>query len=147
MRAEVHGARRWIDLGPLGFQPSELAKWGLVLFLAWYVIKRGPQIQDLRRGFAPAAGVIFLLAALVGIEDLGTAMVLVMVGMMMLIAGGCRLWHTLLPLPVAAMGIVAALVASPYRINRLKAFVDPYADPQGIGYHVLQSMSAISGGL
>ncbi|MCH2133155.1 MAG: FtsW/RodA/SpoVE family cell cycle protein [Phycisphaerales bacterium] len=143
---EVHGARRWIDVGPIGFQPSEVAKWSLVLFMGWYLVARSSSIGEFRRGFLPAAAIIFIIGGLIGIEDLGTALVVVLVGMLMLIAGGSRLWHALLPVPVAAVGIVAALFASPYRLDRLRAFLDPYADPQGIGYHVLQSMSAISGG-
>ena len=66
--------------------------------------------------------------------------------MAMLVASGCRLKHAILPLPFAMGAIIVALFADPYRLDRLRAFVDPYADPQGIGYHVLQSMSAISGG-
>lgn len=143
---EVHGARRWIDIGPVGFQPSEVAKWSLVLFLAWQIVARSERLGEFRKGFLPGATIILLIGMLIGIEDLGTAVVIVIVGMAMLIAGGCRLSHALMPIPVASAAIVAALFASPYRLDRLRAFMDPYADPQGIGYHVLQSMSAISGG-
>lgn len=143
---EVHGARRWIDIGPIGFQPSEVAKWSLVICLAWYAARHATRLGRFRQGFLPAAAVVFLLAAMIGVEDLGTALVIVLVGMTMLLAGGCRLRHALIPVPVAVGGILLALIASPYRIDRLRAFLDPYADPQGIGYHVLQSMSAISGG-
>ena len=143
---EVHGARRWIDIGPIGFQPSEVAKWSLVLFLAWHVVARADRIGEFRKGFLPGAMIVLVIGMLIGIEDLGTALVIVVVGMVMLVAGGCRLSHALMPLPVAGAAIVAALFASPYRLDRLRAFLDPYADPEGIGYHVLQSMSAISGG-
>ncbi|MDG2424628.1 MAG: FtsW/RodA/SpoVE family cell cycle protein [Phycisphaerales bacterium] len=143
---EVHGARRWIDIGPIGFQPSEVAKWALVLFLAWHVVARADRLGEFKRGFLPGAAIILFIGALIGIEDLGTSVVIVIVGMAILIAGGCRLSHALLPIPFAAAAIVAALFASPYRLDRLRAFLDPYADPEGIGYHVLQSMSAISGG-
>lgn len=143
---EVHGARRWIDIGPLGFQPSEVAKWCLVLFLAWHIVGNRERIGEFWRGFVPATALILFTGALIGVEDLGTAIVVVLVGMIMLVAGGCKLRHALMPLPVAASGIAIALISSPYRIDRIRAFLDPYADAQGTGYHVLQSMSAISGG-
>ena len=143
---EVHGARRWIDIGPIGFQPSEVAKWCLVLFLAWHIVANRDRIGEFWKGFVPATGLILLIGGLIGVEDLGTAIVVVLVGMIMLVAGGCKLRHALMPLPVAAVGIAAALISSPYRIDRIRAFMDPYADAQGTGYHVLQSMSAISGG-
>tara|TARA_B100001059_G_C17836899_1_gene588805 strand:+ start:3011 stop:4156 length:1146 start_codon:yes stop_codon:yes gene_type:complete len=143
---EVHGSRRWIDIGPIGFQPSEVAKWSLVLFLAWQCASRVTVLDRFRTGFLPGAMIVFMVGGLIGIEDLGTALVVVLVGMAMLVASGCRVWHAILPLPFAMVAIIVALFADPYRLDRLRAFVDPYADPQGIGYHVLQSMSAISGG-
>lgn len=143
---EVHGSRRWIDIGPVGFQPSEVAKWSLVLFLAWQCALRAEILHRFREGFLPGTVIVFMVGGLIGIEDLGTALVVVLVGMAMLVASGCRLKHAILPLPVACAAILAALFADPYRLDRLRAFMDPYADPRGIGYHVLQSMSAISGG-
>ena len=143
---EVHGSKRWIDIGPIGFQPSEVAKWSLVLFLAWQCAFRARNLERFRTGLLPGAVIVFLIGGLIGIEDLGTALVVVLVGMVMLVAGGCRVKHAILPLPFACAAIVAALFADPYRLDRLRAFMDPYADPRGIGYHVLQSMSAISGG-
>ena len=143
---EVHGSRRWIDIGPIGFQPSEVAKWSLVFFLAWQCVAKADILGKFKSGFLPGTILVFTVGILIGIEDLGTALVVVLVGMTMLVAGGCQIKHALMPIPFAACAIMAALFADPYRLDRLRAFVDPYADPQGIGYHVLQSMSAISAG-
>ena len=143
---EVNGARRWIDIGPIGFQPSEVAKWGLVVVLAWYVARRADRLELFRSGFLPGLGLVLLLVLPVVTEDLGTAVLMFCVGIMLLVAAGSRLLHAACLIPLACGGFIAAIIVSPYRIDRLRAFLDPYADPQGIGYHILQSMSAISGG-
>ena len=143
---EVNGARRWIDIGPIGFQPSEVAKWSLLIVLAWYVARRADRLERFRNGFLPGLGLVLLLVLPVVTEDLGTAVLMFCVGIMLLVAAGSRLLHAACLVPIACAGFIAAVIVSPYRIDRLRAFMDPYADPQGIGYHILQSMSAISGG-
>jgi cell division protein FtsW len=143
---EVNGARRWIDLGPFGFQPSEIAKWGMVITLAWFAARRAAVMGQFLAGFVPPMALTMIVCALIASEDLGTAVLIGAVALCMLAAAGCRWWHAALLLPVGALGTVAAVLASDYRVNRIKAFLDPYDDPQGIGYHILQSMGAISSG-
>ena len=143
---EVNGARRWIELGPIGFQPSEIAKWGLILALALYASRRAKTMDSLFFGFMPPMLLVLFVCALIAKEDLGTAVLICAVSVGMLLAAGSRLWHAALLMPVGALGFVAAIIISPYRVNRIRAFLDPYADPQGIGYHILQSMGAIHGG-
>lgn len=143
---EVNGARRWITLGPIGFQPSEIAKWGILIVLAWHIARRSSAMGRLWTGFLPPMVLVFVICGLIGSEDLGTAALIGAVAVCMLVAGGTKIWQAALLLPVGLLGIVAAILTSPYRINRLHAFADPYQDSQGIGYHVLQSMAAVSGG-
>ncbi|MCZ6834711.1 MAG: putative lipid II flippase FtsW [Planctomycetota bacterium] len=143
---EVNGARRWIELGPIGFQPSELAKWGFIIVIAWWAARHADSMHLLRRGFLPPMILLGLACVLIATEDLGTSVLIGTVGVCMLIAAGARLWHVSLLIPVGAAGFVTAVMTSEYRINRLKAFLDPFQDPQGIGYHIIQSMSAINGG-
>ncbi len=143
---EVNGARRWIDLGFVGFQPSEAAKCGLIVALAWYAARQGDAMVRLGRGFLAPIAVVAAVCALVGTEDLGTAVLIGAAGLGLLVAGGARLTHAALLAPAAAAGIAAAVLASPYRIDRLRAFLDPYQDPQGIGYHLIQSLATVSGG-
>ena len=143
---EVNGARRWLSLGGFSFQPSEVAKWSLLVILAWYVARKAAVLPQFKAGFLPGLGLITLLVIPVLTEDLGTAVLMFVVGIMLLLASGCRLLHAACLVPPALCAFVAAILVSPYRIDRLRAFMDPYADPTGIGYHVLQSMSAISGG-
>jgi len=143
---EVNGARRWLSLGPLGFQPSEVAKWSLVIFLAWYAVKRHQELGTWTRGLLPAMAITALICGLVILEDLGTAIMIGCVAMLILLAAGSRLKHLLL-LGTGALGIVIlAIRAEPYRIARLHAFLDPWADPGGNGYHVIQSLKALTAG-
>ena len=143
---EVNGARRWLTIGGLGFQPSEIAKWSLVIIMAWYVANRAEVLQGYRSGFLPGLGIAMLLVLPIVSEDLGTAVLMSAVAICMLVAAGCRVWHAASLLPLAVLGFVAAVLVSSYRIDRLRAFLDPYADSQGYGYHILQSMASISGG-
>lgn len=142
----VNGAQRWIHIGGIGFQPSEVAKWGMVITLAWFAARRAPVMDRFFSGFLPPILLTLLMCALIAMEDLGTAVLIGAVAIGMLLAAGCRVWHAALLLPFGVVGVIYAVLTSDYRVNRIKAFMDPYADPQGIGYHILQSMGAISGG-
>ena len=143
---EVNGAHRWIALGPITFQGSELAKWGLPFALAWWCCRNSARAREFWRGFAIPLAVVSVLCVGIAVEDLGTAVLIMAVALIMLVAAGCRVWHAALMAPVAILGFVGLVIASPYRVNRILAYLDPYQDPQGIGYHVIQSMGAIGGG-
>ena len=145
---DVHmGARRWLDLGIVSFQPSEMMKWALMLILAHWFASREP---DSWIHFLVPLGLSLMPAALIVIQpDLGTTLVLLSAALAMLIASGF-FWRWLL----------GALAVSPvilyflwqhmhdYQKQRVLTFIDPQTDPLGAGYHVIQSMIAIgSGGL
>lgn len=143
---EVNGARRWIQLGPLGFQPSEVAKWGMIVALSWWAARNAPMMPRFFRGFAPPMIFVLIVCAVIAKEDLGTAVLIGMVSVCLLVAAGSKWWHAAMWAPIGAFGFAAFVLTSTYRMNRVKAFFDPYQDPRGIGYHILQSMGAISGG-
>jgi cell division protein FtsW len=143
---EVNGARRWVNLGAFSFQPSEVAKWGILIVLAWHCARRSAAMGRLLTGFVPPMLLVAAVCVLIATEDLGTAALIGAVSVAMLIAGGARLWHAALLLPLFGVGFTAAVIQSPYRLDRVRAFIDPYQDPQGIGYHMLQSMAAVCGG-
>ena len=143
---EINGARRWLNLGVVTFQPSEIAKWSIVVLVAWYAARHVAVIGQLKRGFLWPMLAVGLLCALIATEDLGTAMLIGAVGVALLIAAGARLRHAALLAGPAAAGLVGAVLMSPYRLDRLRAFLDPWQDPQGIGYHVIQSMITVAGG-
>ena len=143
---EVNGARRWVSIGPVGLQPSEIAKWGVPIILAWYAVRFRDRLATFKWGFLVPLGAVGVLCALIALEDLGTAALIMAVSVLMLLAAGARLRWVLAMAPVGILGFVVLVVTSPYRVNRIIAFLDPYKDPQGIGYHIIQSMEAISGG-
>lgn len=146
----VNGASRWLVVGPPGrgisFQPSELVKWTLVVALAWYCARRRGVMHRFWWGLVPGLLLVGLACGLIVIEDLGTAALIGAVSLCILVASGARLWQLGLMLPIAVGGIIAAIIQSPYRVKRLTAFMDPWADSQGTGYHPIQSMLAFAQG-
>ncbi len=145
---EVNGSRRWIGVPGTGLtmQPSEIAKWAMPLFLAWYCSRHASQIRRFWSGLVPALLILGIVCAVVTHQDLGTGALIFGVGCLVLLAGGARLWHfiALAPLPLA--GLVLAIIIEPYRVRRLTTFVNPYADPDGDGYHMIQSLVAVANG-
>ncbi len=148
---EVNGSRRWIatsvpGLGQVSIQPSEIAKWAVIPLLAWYAVALGPHIGRFWKGLTPGLIAIGLVAGLIVLEDLGTGLLVAVTSVAILLGAGAKLWHLLWPAPFAAAGIVMAIWQNPYRIERITAFLDPYGDPRGTGYHMIQSMTAVAGG-
>lgn len=146
----VRGASRWLYVGPRGwgvsFQPSELLKWIMVLAIAWWCARRCGTMPRFRTGLLPPLLLIGLGCGLVVIEDLGTAVLIALTASLLLFAGGARMWQLMLCIPPAAAALFLAIIQSPYRVARLVAFLDPWADPEGTGYHPIQSMLAIATG-
>ena len=150
-----NGARRWIRFGGIGFQPSEAAKLGLVIFLAAHCAVKEEQEELARfaRGFLPAAFALGAVVVLVAAgPDLGTAALLAVAGMAVAFAGGVRIRHALavsVPLLlVLALGVWHAWdrIADSYVLDRITSFLDPAADPEGIGHQARQSVLAIGSG-
>jgi cell division protein FtsW len=144
--ARINGARRWIDFGPLAFQPSELAKLSLVIWTAAYLSRHRPPrtLAELGR---PIGTLVLAFAGLVLVEpDLGTALtILLVVGAILLVSG------TRLPLLGSAYGLVFGLAAvaawtSPYRRDRLLTFLDPWKDPNGAGLQNVQALISLGSG-
>lgn len=146
---EVNGSQRWVRLpmlGGLSFQPSEFAKWGLALLLAWYAASRQALMHRFWLGLLPGLAATAIVAAAVAYEDLGTGTLIGLVAGAVLLAGGARFWHFLVFVPPAVAGFVVLVLANPYRLTRLQTFLDPYADPKKAGYHMIQSLGAVANG-
>lgn len=141
------GAQSWIVLGNISFQPAELAKLLLILFLAGYLAKKEGRIGSFEQGFLPTVALSLAPIALVMLQtDLGTAAVMFAIVWAMLYAAGARLTH-LLGLLLVCGGTFALLVASAaYRVDRLTTFLHPELDPKGIGYQINQAFMAIGSG-
>lgn len=145
----VNGAHRWLaipGMSGFSFQPSEIAKWGMCGLVAWYGARRGSALGSLTIGLIPALAAVGAVAGFIILEDLGTGVLVGMVSCLVLIAAGARMWHFMMMVPVAGLGLVTAIVTSPYRVKRIMTFLNPYEDPQGAGYHMIQSMTAVAGG-
>lgn len=148
---EVNGSKRWLmlnlpGLGPTSAQPSEFVKWLTVPVLAWFCVAQQSRMGSLVKGGGPAMLALGLIAAVIAKEDLGTGVLIAAAGGCVLLAGGLRLWQAALSIPVGAGGVALAVWDEPYRFERLQTFLNPYADPQDAGYHMIQSMAAIAGG-
>ncbi len=147
LATESRGAQRWIQIAPgVGFQPSEFAKLAMVAMLAWVFSREWLDAKSFVKGFVPAAVLVGLFVLLVGVEDFGSAALFAVVGLGVMFAAGCR-WYYLVGAAVGGGGAMyALLLAKPYRMERIKAFLDPMADPLGTGYHPLQSLMTIASG-
>lgn len=147
--SEVGGGRRWISLGGFNFQPSEVAKVALINFMAAFIALRRGGLRRFWKGFVAPMSIIGTVFVLILLEpDFGTAVALGATAAIMLFAGGASLWH-LSSVAFAALPAMGVLIwLEPYRMRRITSFWDPWADPLGAGWNVIQSLFAIgSGGL
>jgi len=143
----INGTRRWIRLGPVSFQPVELAKLALVVYLASYLAERRDQIRDFRRGFLPPLAVAAALAGLVFAQpDLGNCLALIALTFALLFLAGSRVQHLAIVIGSAVPLLVVAIYAAPYRLRRMAAFWDPWQDPRGSGFQIIQSWLALGSG-
>ena len=146
-----HATHRWIRLGPASIQPSELAKLAVIFYLAWFLERRRRPgsfgINNWRHTILPALGPVLALAALVVIEpDLGTAVEIFIIAVAMMYVAGLNTKY-IVGAGLAALPIVYLLIARvPYRYERMMAFLNPNADPQGHGFQLLQSLIAVGSG-
>lgn len=146
---EVKGAKRWIKLGPLSAQPSEVAKIALVMFLAYFLTRRTEENLEgsFQSTFLPAGVITGMLMLLILKEpDLGTALMIGMIFVAMMVVGKVPVLHLLsLVVPVLLVGYIYIL-KTPFRAKRITAFLDPESDAQKTGYQILQSLYAVGSG-
>jgi cell division protein FtsW len=144
----VNGARRWLPLGICQVQPSELAKWAVVLYLSWFLTHRPLNISDFWHGLIPMSLPVAAICLLIVIQDFGTAALIALCAITLMLIGGIRLKHIAIVLP-PVLAIACWFIAhKEYRMRRMTAFWDPYAAPQAEGYHMIQSLlSFATGGL
>jgi cell division protein FtsW len=143
---QINGARRWLRIGPIQLETSELAKWAAVLFLACWLAKPPVDMSKFFTGFLPTLIPIGVLCLLVVIQDFGTAALIAVCALTMLIAGRCKAWHLLIVIPPALLAGFWFVHHEPYRWRRMTAFMNPYASPDREGYHMIQSLLSFSTG-
>src|SRR5687768_8688427 len=142
-----NGAHRWLNFPGFSMQPSEMSKLALIIFLAYFLEKRAGEEGDLFRTFLPCGLVTGWLALLVVIEpDFGTAMMLVLIFTVVIYTAGARVIHLAMAAAPALVVATGLLIFVPWRLKRLVTFLDPWADPQGAGFQVVQSLIAVGSG-
>ncbi|HEX8979569.1 MAG TPA: putative lipid II flippase FtsW [Parasulfuritortus sp.] len=144
----VYGSRRWIPLGPLGnFQPSELAKLFTIIYAADYTVRKAALMHDLKQGFLPMFMVMLMVGGLLLMEpDFGSFVVIVAIALGVLFLGGLN-WRLFVGLIIMlAIGFVLLIWLSPYRLQRVVGFMDPWADPFGKGYQLSHALIALGRG-
>ncbi|WOJ98372.1 putative lipid II flippase FtsW [Congregibacter brevis] len=143
----VNGSQRWLALGSMTLQPSELAKAAMIVYLSGYLVRQGKALQESWQGVLRPLMILGLVAVLLLAEpDFGAVVIMFATAFGMLFLAGMRLMH--LGLIIAATGVLGALLiqAAPYRLQRLIAYTDPWADPFGSGFQLIQSLIAFGRG-
>jgi cell division protein FtsW len=147
---ERNFARRWLGFTAgsimFTFQPSELAKWSAIFFVAAFCDKYADSIKLFKTRLLPLCLIIGIVIGLIVIEDLGTAVLICVLTFFMLMVAGARYWHILAPIPLGIVGFLGILFTSPYRMNRIMAFLHPDQWIDKINYQPNQSLIAIGSG-
>lgn len=141
------GARRWFKIAGFSFQPSEILKITLIYYMADYLDRKRESLGDIKRTVLPALFVLGICAGLVLKQpDLGTAVTVAMVMLIMFFAAGFRISHMLSIVAMATPALLYLMLAKPYRRKRILAFFHPWDDPRGVGFQIIQSFLALGSG-
>ena len=143
----VNGSMRWIGFGPIGIQISELVKFGIIIYMAGYLVRHEQEVQNRLRGFLKPMLILGLLAILLLLEpDFGATVVIMLTVLGMIFLAGARLWQFIALLCSVAGAFTLLAIASPYRLLRLTTFLHPWADQFSGGYQLTQSLIAFGRG-
>ncbi|SER63780.1 stage V sporulation protein E [Salipaludibacillus aurantiacus] len=141
------GAQSWLGVGAFSIQPSEFMKLAMILFLAKYVSENQKYITSWKKGLVPALSLVFIAFGLIMLQpDLGTGAVMVFTCVLIIFVAGARISHFMFLGGIGAIGFVGLIVSAPYRLQRITSFLDPWQDPLGSGFQIIQSLFAIAPG-
>ncbi len=142
-----NGSRSWFGIGSFGVQPSEFAKLGLIIFTAKYLSKSNKFVKDLKKGVIPILVVLFLIFGLIMLQpDFGTGMIIILSIIAMLFIAGVDMKFFIGLGLLGVVGIVVLILIAPYRMDRITSFLNPWSDPLGTGFQIIQSLYAIGPG-
>ncbi len=143
----VNGSRRWLGFGFFNVQPSELMKLCMVVFMAAYLARHGDEVRTSLRGFGKPLLLLAIVSALLMLEpDFGSTAVVATTALGMLFLAGMRLWPFALLAAVSGVGLATLAVISPYRLERLTSFMNPWSDPFNSGFQLTQALIAFGHG-
>ena len=143
----ANGARRWLTIGPVALQPSELAKLGVIIWTAALTVKKQDRLNSLSRGLLPFLVIWGLVAFLIFLQpSMSAAVIVLFLGALVVFAGGGRIGHFILLALIAMPLLWSQIGAAAYRARRLVAFFDPTHDPADVSYQITQSLIAIGSG-
>lgn len=139
-----NGSRSWFGIGSLGIQPSEFSKLGLIIYTSKYLSHNNKNIKDIKKGLLPLFLIICLFFLLIMLEpDFGTAMVIILTLIVLIYVSGPNLSFFLKIGLLGLIGITILIVIAPYRLKRITAYLNPWSDPLGSGFQIIQSLYAI----
>jgi cell division protein FtsW len=142
-----NGSRSWIGVGAFSVQPSEFMKLAMIAFLAKFLSEKQKQITSFKSGLLPSLGLVFSAFALIMLQpDLGTGTVMVGTCVVMIFISGARIMHFVYLGLLGVAGFVGLIASAPYRMDRITSFLDPWKDPLGTGFQMIQSLYAIGPG-
>lgn len=142
-----NGSRSWFGIGGFGIQPSEFAKLTLIIFTSKYLEKNNRLIKDYKRGVFPILGILLLVFGLIMLEpDFGTGMIIVVSIIALLFISGVNMKFFIGLGIIGLIGIFGLVIIAPYRMDRITSFLNPWSDPLGTGFQIIQSLYAIGPG-
>ena len=142
-----NGSRSWFGIGSLGIQPSEAAKLGMIIFTSKYLTNSSKFLKSYKYGVFPILGVLFLLFGLIMLQpDLGTGMILVISIISLLFIAGVNMKFFIGGGIIGLIGVIILIAIAPYRMDRITSFINPWNDPLGTGFQIIQSLYAIGPG-
>jgi len=142
-----NGSRSWFGLGPISIQPSEFSKLGLIIFTSKYLSKSNKFLKDYKKGVIPILLILLLIFGLIMLEpDFGTGMIIVLTIIALLFVSGVNMKFFLILGLIGVIGITLLILIAPYRMDRITSFINPWSDPLGTGFQIIQSLYAIGPG-
>lgn len=142
-----NGSRSWFGIGSLGLQPSEFTKLGLIIFTSKYLSNNTKELKNIRKGVLPILGILLLIFGLIMLEpDFGTGIVIVMTIIVLLFISGVKINFFIKIGILGLLGVIILILIAPYRLERIISFINPWTDPLGSGFQIIQSLYAIGPG-
>ena len=142
-----NGSRSWFGIGPFGIQPSEFAKISMIIITSKYLCKSDKLLNNINKGILPILFILFLVFGLIMLQpDFGTGMIIVVSVLSLLFISGVNIKFFIRLGFLGIFGIVGLILIAPYRINRITSFLNPWKDPLGTGFQIIQSLYAIGPG-